>query len=341
VTVPKFYKDYAELLGLPESPLMYRIFDVLYDGEDDLKLLSAMPANAETIAEATGIPLDDVKKKLDLLWKKGGVVTAMGMYAIIPGMIALRDMSVMWPQASQEFFELWEEVFTKEHDRFVAHMKKMNYPSAMRVVPVQESVDSQSRVLDIDSARKIFQDAELISVVPCACRLQKDKVGQRKNCPAPASANCFATNTIAAMVLSRGIGEQISTEEALKRLAQAEDAGLVHLVRNNVKKDMFMCNCCACCCHGLEMINDGSLTEAFAPSRFQVRLDADACTGCGQCVERCQFTAIAVDDVAVIDLSKCYGCGNCVTTCPTGALSLAEHRPIEHIRTSAKVGNLG
>ena len=341
MTVPKLLRDYAEELGFPESGILFKIFDILYDGEDDVKMLSAMPGTAEDISQKTGIPLGDVQKKLDHLWKKGAVMSAMNYYARIPGLIALRDMSVMWPHTSQEYFELWEDMFTKEHHRFVAHMKKNNYPSAMRVVPVEESLDSRSQILDIDSAVKIFKDAEIISAVPCACRLQKTKVGQRQNCPAPETANCLATNMIAAMVLSRDIGTKISQEEALRRIAEAEDAGLVHMARNNVKKDMFMCNCCACCCHGLEMINDGSYTEAFAPSRFQVRFDADACTGCGECVARCQFKAISLHDIAEVDFDRCYGCGNCAAVCPSGALVLTEIRPKEHIRTSSKAGSLG
>jgi ferredoxin len=341
VTVPKLLKGYAEELGFPESAILFKIFNILYDGQDDIKLLSAMPGNAEVISQKTGIPFGIVHIKLDHLWKKGAVMKITDQFFLIPGLIALRDMSIMWPQSSQEYFELWEDMFTKEHHRFVAHMKKKNYPSAMRVVPVEEAVDSRNQILDIDSAVKIFKDAELISAVPCACRLQATKVGRRQNCPAPETANCLATNMIAAMVLSRDIGTKISQQEALKRLAEAEDAGLVHMARNNVKKDMFMCNCCACCCHGLEMINDGSYTEAFAPSRFQVRFDADACSGCGECVARCQFKAISLSDIAEVDLGKCFGCGNCAAACPTGALVLTEFRPIEHIRTSSKVGSFG
>jgi ferredoxin len=242
----------------------------------------------------------------------------------------------MWPKATQKYWELWEEMFTKEHERHTAFLNSKNYPPAMRVLPVQETVDSESKILDIDSAIKVFKDARVISAVECACRLQAQKVGRGQNCPAPKTANCFATNAIAEMTLARGIGEKISVEEALKRLKETEDAGLVHMARNNIAEDMFMCNCCACCCHGLYMINDGSYTRAFAPSRFQVKFDADACTGCGECESRCQFKAISVNGTAQINLDKCFGCGNCVTACPSGALILTEIRPVESIRVAKK-----
>ncbi len=105
------------------------------------------------------------------------------------------------------------------------------------------------------------------------------------------------------------------------------------MTRNNIKKDMIMCNCCACCCTGLFMLNQVGY-DSFAPSRFRVKLDEEACIGCETCVERCQFGAIEVDDIARIDLDKCFGCGVCVPTCPGDALTLEEIRPKEHIRVT-------
>jgi ferredoxin len=136
------------------------------------------------------------------------------------------------------------------------------------------------------------------------------------------------------MVLDRGLAERISVSDALKRVGDAEDAGLVHMTRNNVKKDMFICNCCSCCCTGFYFLQQLDYPDSIAPSRFQVNLDTDACNGCGICVDRCQFHAIEVEDVASIQAEKCYGCGNCVITCPEEALTLTECRPKEHIRVT-------
>lgn len=337
MAVREFYEDYSALIGFPGSEILYKIFDILYDGEEDMKILKALPGTVESISQASGIPEERLKPRLEKLWEKGGVQGAMGYYALIKGLIILRDLSVMWPHTPQKYWELWEEMFTKEHDRHAAFLNSKNYPPAMRVLPVNETVDSQSRILDVDSAAKVFKDARIISAVPCACRLQAAKVGRGQDCPSsPETENCFATNMMAEIIIARGIGKEISKEEALKRLKECEDAGLVHMARNNVAEDMFMCNCCSCCCHGLHMINDGSYTKAFAPSRFQVTFDADLCTGCGECEDRCQFNAIRVNDIAEIDLDKCFGCGNCVTTCPVEALVLTEVRPVDSIRVAKK-----
>lgn len=53
-----------------------------------------------------------------------------------------------------------------------------------------------------------------------------------------------------------------------------------------------------------------------------LRIDGDACIGCGVCEETCTFDAIAVvDDLAVVN-EKCTLCGACVDACEAGALSI-------------------
>jgi ferredoxin len=139
-------------------------------------------------------------------------------------------------------------------------------------------------------------------------------------------------NGFAEAALDRGVGERLSTGEALKRLSVAEEAGLVHTVRNNVKDDMFMCSCCSCCCTAMFLHNRIGYDSSFAPSRFRAHTDADLCTGCGACEERCAFNAVSIDDVVLIDETKCFGCGNCVLACPVEAITLKEVRPPEFIR---------
>lgn len=326
---------YAGKLGFPKSETLQRIFSILYDGEDDLRVIEALPGTAAEIAGKTGLTEERAREVADRLVSRGALSRPMkhpDLYRLFPAMIELRDATVLWPDAPQELFELWEEVVCREMPGLVPMLKKLEIPPMIRVVPVERSVESQNTVLDADSARKIFRDAELITALPCACRLQARRNNRSPDCPAPESAVCMQTNGFAKVVLSRGLGERLTNEEALKRIAEAEEAGLVHMVRNNIQEDMFMCNCCSCCCTGLFLVNQTGYRDALAPSRFRVKLDEDACTGCGTCEERCQFHAIAVNGTALVDLDKCYGCGNCVITCPEEALTLEEVRPPSHIR---------
>jgi electron transport complex protein RnfB len=52
-------------------------------------------------------------------------------------------------------------------------------------------------------------------------------------------------------------------------------------------------------------------------------VDADTCTGCETCLDRCQVNAIKVEDgTARIDKAGCIGCGLGVSTCPAESISL-------------------
>jgi NAD-dependent dihydropyrimidine dehydrogenase PreA subunit len=52
-------------------------------------------------------------------------------------------------------------------------------------------------------------------------------------------------------------------------------------------------------------------------------VDAEKCSGCGECVASCPLDAIkVVDNVANVD-DSCGDCGACVDVCPTEAISLS------------------
>jgi heterodisulfide reductase subunit A-like polyferredoxin len=52
-------------------------------------------------------------------------------------------------------------------------------------------------------------------------------------------------------------------------------------------------------------------------------VDAELCTGCGSCVEDCQFGALMLNDgAATVDTDSCMGCGVCMSQCDNGAVTL-------------------
>ncbi|MDY7079364.1 MAG: 4Fe-4S binding protein [Chloroflexota bacterium] len=83
------------------------------------------------------------------------------------------------------------------------------------------------------------------------------------------------------------------------------------------------------------MLLEFGVPTAVARSDFRAVVDADLCIGCSDCVERCQFGALAVPEDVLstgseqcceVNYARCVGCGLCTTVCPTGALHL-ERRP--------------
>ncbi|GAB6138689.1 DUF362 domain-containing protein [Halanaerobaculum tunisiense] len=50
-------------------------------------------------------------------------------------------------------------------------------------------------------------------------------------------------------------------------------------------------------------------------------VNIEDCVACGECAKWCNHDAIAVDQVAKIDLDTCVGCGECLVSCPTDSIS--------------------
>ena len=53
------------------------------------------------------------------------------------------------------------------------------------------------------------------------------------------------------------------------------------------------------------------------------RINLEACTECGECLERCQFDAISPD--FVVNRIDCEGCGVCVHFCPVEAIDFPQN----------------
>jgi len=336
MTIPNQLAPYAARLGFPGSEAMAKILAILFDDHDSVAVAGALPGSVADISAKTGLSEQRVSHVAHRLLHKGAIsrVISKGQYyRLFPAMIELRDAVVITPDCPQELFELWEVIIRDEMPKIVPMMKSLNLPPMLRVIPIEETVESSTKVLDADSARQIVRAASLITAIPCPCRTQAKKVGRTLDCPAPKDVSlCMQIGGFAEAALDRGVGERLTTDEALRRLTLAEEAGLVHTVRNNVKDDMFMCNCCPCCCTAMFLHNQIGYDASFAPSRFRANVDVEICTGCGACEDRCSFDAISIDETAVIDPKKCMGCGNCVLACPVEAITLEEARPPEFIR---------
>jgi NAD-dependent dihydropyrimidine dehydrogenase PreA subunit len=53
-------------------------------------------------------------------------------------------------------------------------------------------------------------------------------------------------------------------------------------------------------------------------------VDAEKCSGCGECVESCPLDAIAMqENVAKVDDQACGDCGACIDACPTQSISVS------------------
>jgi len=124
-------------------------------------------------------------------------------------------------------------------------------------------------------------------------------------------------------VKERGFGREISKAEAFEVLQKSADAGLIHTSSNTREQIDFICNCCTCWCGILAGVRRFGAAVRSVSSNYEVTLDPDECTACGECVESCQMDAVALEeDAPRFNLDRCIGCGVCVHLCPSGALTL-------------------
>ena len=114
-------------------------------------------------------------------------------------------------------------------------------------------------------------------------------------------------------------------------LAECKEAGLAQIGDNVQRKVSYICNCCGCCCGMLRAIRGFDLRGAVVTSNWITRIDVEACTGCGRCVEACPVRGIQLVDriegnethkAAVCDDGLCLGCGVCYSACRRGAIRM-------------------
>jgi Pyruvate/2-oxoacid:ferredoxin oxidoreductase delta subunit len=117
---------------------------------------------------------------------------------------------------------------------------------------------------------------------------------------------------------------RLTTQEAVALLRAEHERGHLHAAYfKDAMQGRFyaICNCCACCCGGIEMmVKHGS--PMIAASGYVAQVDEDACAGCGTCEMRCPFDAIHVDGWATVDWQKCMGCGICESQCTVHGITL-------------------
>lgn len=279
--------------------------------------LTMRPEPASTIAERLDMDPSEMEQALEKMSKKGLV------FRIRKG-----DQPLF--MAAQFVVGIWEyhlndldEELIRDFNAYSPYLMKEAWAEQktkqLRVIPVSRSVSAEMAVMPYEKAEEIIKSQSKILVAPCICRKEHAMVG--KGCDRPLES-CLVFGAGAYFYKENGLGRFISQEEALQVLKKAQESGLV-LQPGNAKKTVNICTCCGCCCQILKNLKEMDSPATAMSTNYYAWVNEEDCASCGTCVERCQMDAIAVDDVAHIDLLRCIGCGLCVTTCETGAIRLA------------------
>lgn len=280
--------------------------------------MTPMLETAQAVALRLGRPEAEVSAQLEDMAERGLLFRLKketgNRYGAIPFVHGLYEFQIknLDPGFAKMAMAYFEEAF----DRAMQE----SADCFLRTIPVHQSIDVTHHVASYDDALEILKRKPLIVVADCICRKTADVAGQ--NCGKPMEA-CFMFGSMGQYYLDRGMGREISLEEATDILTKCREAGLVTQPATS-QNPSGMCNCCGDCCGVLRALNKHPKPAEIVFSNHFAAVETDNCTGCETCLDRCQMAALSMntDGLAVVDEGRCIGCGLCVTACPADALKL-------------------
>lgn len=330
------YAKLAKDLRYPDSPELVELLQFLLNPLQ-ARLAASLPASHADLAKKYGVTEEEVDRNLRDMFNRGLVYpkdfSRMGGARFARSLPQLHDATLAerrWdPKESPELARKWENFYRTGYDRDHALWFLQTPVPLQRILPAIQALPESAKLEPWEDIREIVKAASKIAVAPCACRSRRMGVGQE--CRFAGREHCMQFGRGAEYAIVRGSGREVSHEEALQILYAAEKDGLVHQAWNSQSmQGNPLCNCCPDCCVDWENFKRYKIPTSgrWTRTRWNAYLEAERCNGCGLCVPRCGFEAIAMaDGKAVIDEEKCFGCGVCVLSCRPAAIVMQEVRP--------------
>jgi len=308
--------------GFPptESGVELRLLAKLFTPQE-AALAAAMHLRREpsrVIAERIELAPDEARTILKDMVRKGLIRVRRGegelLFSLMPFVVGFYEEQL--PRMDEELATLVEEYLQETAGGAITR----DQPALHRVIPVEQAIPFELEIFPHERASQLLENAKSWGVRDCICRVQQRLLDQ--GCGYPVE-NCISFAPVAHAFDHSTVTRAIDKEEALQILAEAQQAGLIHSTGNYVEPHYYICNCCTCCCGILRGVAEFGVPTAVAKADFRAVVDAELCTGCEACLDRCQFSALTVEQAAcVVEDARCVGCGLCVTTCPAEALHL-------------------
>ncbi len=161
----------------------------------------------------------------------------------------------------------------------------------MRVIPIEESIEGETRRASFEEISKYLEDNELFTVSDCSCRTSREVMGE--GCGHLKEDICIQIGHAAEFYIRTGRGQQINREEAYEIIRKAEENGLVHSIPNldGYGETHAICNCCGCSCFAYRIASMYRNPD-MVRSNYVSEVDEDKCSACGECVENCPTNAL-------------------------------------------------
>ena len=337
--------------GAPPSDLLFRILAMLFS-EREAGLVAQLPIRPFTARKAArtwGMRVSEARTVLDGLASRAILIDVEGpagtVYALPPPMAGFFEFSMMRVRDDidqQLLSELFYQYITVEDDFILALFTNgetqlgrvfVNEPALTDPRVAKPIGDGVLRVLDHERASEVIGTAEHMGVGVCYCRHKAEHVGRA--CAAPKNI-CMTFGGTADSLIRHGYARRVDAAEGMDLLAEAHENRLVQFGENVQREVAFICNCCGCCCEAMIAARRFGRLNPVHTTNFLPHVDAEACNGCGKCVDVCPaeaMTLVSANDPrkprkrrAELDPAICLGCGVCTGTCPTHGLWL-EPRP--------------
>jgi ferredoxin len=313
--------DFASGYPTTESGVEMRILKELFtedEAEFYLKLSPLLEA-PEDVAKRLDRDPTETAKFMERMAKKGlifrlrkGKSAHYGLVPFVPGIydFQLATMGRGFAQDMQDYFEEGLGRTIQGHKTPI-----------MRPIPINRELVVKWPIAPYEDVLKIIDEQEVIALAPCVCRIKTGLLD--KSCGKPLET-CFMFGSNGKYYVENGMARFIDKEEAKKIVKKNDEEGLVMQPFNSQKAGV-MCSCCGDCCEMLGSLKKQPVPAAAVKSNYFAKVNADECTGCETCLDRCQMEAITIEeDTAAIDLNRCIGCGLCATTCPSEAVQLVK-----------------
>ena len=347
-TVKSGYEDFVKRLnrspqGAPPSATLNRILALLMN-EREAGLLSLLPIKPFTARKAARIwkmSEAEARRLCETMASRALLVDierrGRMIYVLPPPMAGFFEFSLMRVRDDLDqklLAELFHQYLQVEED-FVKALFTVGDIRLGRIF-VQEPVLTSAQaahVLDYERATEVIETASHIGVGMCYCRHKQEHLGRA--CDAPMDI-CMTFNGSAESLTRHGHARAVDRSECMDLLDEAYEQGLVQFGENVQQRVSFICNCCGCCCEALTAQRRFAHLHPVHTTNWEPQVEADACNGCGKCVQACPVEAMSLVSAndpqrprraaARLDPDVCLGCGVCVRACNEGALRL-EARP--------------
>ncbi|MFH2131898.1 MAG: 4Fe-4S binding protein [bacterium] len=311
-----------------DSPEFFAMVEAMFTPAE-AEVNNAMPRGpftAETLAGAMEKDKGTVTGILEAMADKG-LCMAMKMDDVqyymsarfMPGILEFQFMSGGTTERDKKIARLihaYETAYDAQHP-----VKEDSFPLT-RVITVDRTVEPENKVHTYDQVQTYIDANEFISVAACYCRhaaLLRDE--DLHGMPTDV---CMQLGAGAQFAIERLGARRLTKEEARKVLDRSEEAGLIHMSQNTAEDVGFICNCDRWHCAPVTSALRHAKPGLHFNSGFDPLFNADECTACETCIDRCPPQALVLgdDDVPVVNFDLCFGCAVCATGCPSDAITM-------------------